>query len=489
VEEQPLNLRRGLEALRRRWHVVAGAGAIGMVVGIAYGLVAPATVTSNALVLLSPSPATPTGEPSVDIGTEVEIAMSAGIMGPVGAAQHPVLSFAQMQQHVHASALTSNLLQITGKSSSPAGAKALANGVAAAFVRGTTGSLAAVADALVRERAQVQNQLSDLNREITQASTQSAPDVASLVTSLQSEQQLAQLQLDSVESQLAQVNLSESTRAAGALVLQDAETAVSPSAWRVPAFVLLGIFLGLVIGVATVLVLAARDHRLRRRADVAHAIGAPVLISASSRAARSQAEWIDLLERWEPSISDSWTIRSLLHQLGAGREATDVQVVVFDRDARAMSFAPQLAAVCAANGVPTTITMTANSESGAMLASACESLGGRRLRTKLSSALFLEADNVHLDKFRISVVVVDPDEPTWPAVGKTAKTVVAVSAGFATAEQLGGFAIYALQSGQVIDGVVLVDPDPFDRTAGRVVSHESDQGAVTERPFVVKDVR
>jgi len=51
---------------------------------------------------------------------------------------------------------------------------------------------------------------------------------------------------------------------------------------------------------------------------------------------------------------------------------------------------------------------------------------------------------------------------------RTTSTVLGVSAGAATADELARVAISAADDGRAIAGILVADPDPADRTTGRM---------------------
>ncbi len=68
----------------------------------------------------------------------------------------------------------------------------------------------------------------------------------------------------------------------------------------------------------------------------------------------------------------------------------------------------------------------------------------------------------------IHLVVVDRDAPHLADAARTTNTIVALSAGTVTAEELARLAVAAAADDRTIDGLVVTDPDPTDRTIGRV---------------------
>ncbi len=64
--------------------------------------------------------------------------------------------------------------------------------------------------------------------------------------------------------------------------------------------------------------------------------------------------------------------------------------------------------------------------------------------------------------------VVDAQEPRVADTMRASVTVLAVSAGAATAEQLARVAVSAASDGRQITGILLANPDPADHTTGRL---------------------
>ena len=67
----------------------------------------------------------------------------------------------------------------------------------------------------------------------------------------------------------------------------------------------------------------------------------------------------------------------------------------------------------------------------------------------------------------VVLAVVDGKQPKLSAVAPTAATVLAVAPGVGTREDLARLAVAVDDAGRRIDGIVVADPDPSDRTTGR----------------------
>lgn len=228
----------------------------------------------------------------------------------------------------------------------------------------------------------------------------------------------------------------------GARVLEEATTARGGSMpVHLGIFGLLGALLGALAGSIAVLAAARGDRRLRLRDEIADAVGLPVLASVSSYRAKDLSDWTNLLEHYAPTAVDAWSLRKTLHHLGLdakGGTPVSLSVVSFAQDDKALPLGPQLAAFASSLGILTSLGVDTHHEPAAEVA-----LG------------------IHL-------VVVDRDEPHLAGAAHTTSTIVALSAGTVTAEELARLAVAAAADDRTIDGLVVTDPDPSDRTIGRV---------------------
>ncbi|HET6744057.1 MAG TPA: Wzz/FepE/Etk N-terminal domain-containing protein [Kribbella sp.] len=213
----------------------------------------------------------------------------------------------------------------------------------------------------------------------------------------------------------------------------------------------LGALLAALAGAIYVLVRARGDRRLRLRDEVADAVGIPVLASVSSYRASDPSDWAHLLERYSPTAVDAWSLRKILHNLSLdlrGGDPVSLTVISFADDDKARPLGPQLAAFANSIGITTSI------------------LVGDRLEQRPGEA----ALSIHL-------VVVERDAPHVADTARTTSTIVALSAGTATAEELARLAVAAAADDRTIDGLVVTDPDPFDRTVGRTAQSQRRSGA------------
>lgn len=228
----------------------------------------------------------------------------------------------------------------------------------------------------------------------------------------------------------------------GARVLEQATTARGGNmAVHLGIYGLLAALIGAVAGSIAVLAKVRGDRRLRLRDEFADAVGLPVLASVSSYRANDVSDWTYLLEHYSPTAVEAWSLRKTLHHLGLdvrGGDPVSLTVISFTGDDKALPLGPQLAALATSIGIPTSIVVDNHQEPPG------------------NPAL-----SIHL-------VVVDRDAPHLTGAERTTNTIVAISAGTVTAEELARLAVAAAADGRNVDGLVVTDPDPMDRTIGRV---------------------
>ena len=78
----------------------------------------------------------------------------------------------------------------------------------------------------------------------------------------------------------------------------------------------------------------------------------------------------------------------------------------------------------------------------------------------------------------VVMAVVDRRDPRFAGMPDTSVTILAVSSGSATAEDLALTAVRADDAGHRIVGIIVADPDNLDRTTGRLLQHERSQQVV-----------
>jgi hypothetical protein len=152
-----------------------------------------------------------------------------------------------------------------------------------------------------------------------------------------------------------------------------------------------------------------------------------------------------------------------------------VMVLSLSSDSGALALGPQLAVFAASQGIPTllvigpqqdaTATATLRTACAASLSEASMRHGMLRLIAYDEGGGFdMQPDTALV----VVVAVVDSRAPKMADTMRTSATVIGVSAGAATAEQLARAAVVAGADGREITGILVADPDPADPTTGRI---------------------
>ena len=402
--------------------------ALGLLAGGAYGVLKPSMVTSTALVLLPQSqPAQAGAEAAANGGsdpyavTQEVIAKSNPVL--LGALPHvrPSMSINQLRSEVTTGSQTPFLISISAQAKVGADAAANANAVAESYV--------AYIGSANNPAGQVQAQL------LQQATTGTGPGL------------LNRLVLYAI-------------------------------------FALVGAAFGAAIGAVITLASNRSDRRLRERDEIANSIGVPVLASFPVGHPSDPGEWTRLLKDYKPGALHALQLRKALEQLetaagvnfGGGNGRWSFTVLSLSSDPGALALGPQLATFAASQGIPTTLVIAPQQEATVTvsLRAVCaapptSSEWPRNLRAIVSDEdVAGDAGGERDNTLAVVVGVVDSRNPQVPDTMRSTATLLGVSAGAATADQLARVALSAVSDGREITGILVADPDSDDATTGRL---------------------
>ena len=409
MSEQPLDLRRSLRIVRRHKSIAIIATVLGILAGAGYTMLNQPQLVSSALVTL------PSG--TRDTGTQVVIASSDHVLTGALRILHPTTSLSALRGRIQVKSLTSNLLSVSAHGKTATQAEGTANAVANSYI--------------------------------------------------------------------AYVRTAHS--AGGSVQAQLLEPAMNATGTSLPIRLVLagglGALLGLLIGAVLTLALQRNDRRLLDRDEIANAIGVPVLASIPVGHPSDAAGWTTLIEHYEPGVVHAWQLSNALRFLGSGSltsangsngDSLSIAVLSLSSDPGGLALGPQFAVFAASVGIPTALVIAAQADEDATVAlrAACAQ---QPLPDGRSSQLQVAvADNGDVSwrrlgaKLTVIVAVVDGRTPHVVDTFRANATLLGVSAGAATAVQLARVAVGATADGQQIDGILVADPDPEDRTTGRV---------------------
>jgi capsular polysaccharide biosynthesis protein len=445
MSQKALDLRRSMQIVRRHKFLVGFVVVLGILAGAAYAVLKPPMLTSTALVALqepasvqqSANNGTTTGGVDAFTATQEIVAGSYPVLLDAQPNVRPAMSFDQLRQDVQVGGPSSEIISVSAKGKNAADAEATANAVANSYIR--------------------------------------------YVSSPQSPVGRVQAQL-----------------------LESASLATGPTPVRqMIIYGLLGGLAGALIGVIVALAVGRNDRRVRARDEIANSIGIPVLASLPVAHPSAARGWTKLFESYKPAAVHSWQLRTALQQLGMpglglNRPGYDgngssfydndrasmyngdggrfsLMVLSLSSDSGALALGPQLAVFGASQGIPTLLVIGPQQDAAATatLRTACAaSLSEASMRNGMLRLIAYDEGggfDMQPDTALVIVVaVVDSRTPEMPDTMRTNATLVGVSAGAATAEQLARAAVVAGADGREVTGILVADPDPADQTTGRI---------------------
>jgi hypothetical protein len=238
---------------------------------------------------------------------------------------------------------------------------------------------------------------------------------------------------------------------------------------------------GAVIGVIAALAISRKDKRLRRRDEIANSIGIPIMASLPAARPSSAVGWSRLIEEYKPTPVHAWRLRVAMQQLrrtggefvgpSLDSRGTSILVLSLSSDPGALALGPQLAAFAVSLGISTLLVVGPQQDANvtAALRTACAASPWKG-PGNLQLAVHEEGDYADLPRAALTIVVatVDGRNPHMPETMQTTTTVLAVSAGVASADELARVAVSAAIEERDITGILVANPDPDDNTTGQI---------------------
>lgn len=425
MSQQVVDLRRSVQVARRHWLLVSVITVVGILLGCAYSVLNPPLLTSTALVVFPQSNQSTNAAASAANGgsnaftaTLEVIATSNQVLSAALPQARPAMSLEQLRHVVSIGSVTTNIISVSAEAKLAGDAETTANAVAASYIKfvdAPTSPIGGQAAALLQPAA---------------SASGTKPLEALIVTGF------------------------------------------------------LGGLAGLLIGVIVSLAISRRDRRLRERDEIANSVGLPVLGSFPAARPSDAADWTRLLQDYKPEAVYAWRLRTALRRLGvsedilydgSARDRSSLAVVSLATDPGALALGPQLAVFAASLGIPTSLVIgpQQNDNATASLRTACAVplAAAQDRRSYLRTAVCDTDDFDMLPNAVLTVVVtvVDGDTPRMPDTMRTTATVLGVSAGATTAEQLARTAVSAAIDGREIAGILVANPDSGDHTTGQIL--------------------
>jgi capsular polysaccharide biosynthesis protein len=463
MSQKALDLRRSMQIVRRHKVLVGIVVTLGIFGGAAYAVLKPPMLASTALVAVQPpvsaQPVTTTGGTDTFTPTQEVVAGSNQVLVDALPDVRPAMSLDELRHDVQVGSPSANIISVTAKGKNATDAEANANAVANSYIRYVSSSHSAVGH---------------------------------------------------IQAQL----LESASGATGPVPIE-----------RTIVYALLGGLAGALIGVIVALAVGRNDRRVRERDEIANSIGIPVLASVPVAHPSSAAGWTKLFESYKPAAVHSWQLRTALQQvgmpgLGFGRPAYDgngsswydadrasmydggggrfsLMVLSLSSDSGALALGPQLAVFAASQRIPTSLVIGPQQDAAATatLRTACAAPPSKAsIRHGMLRVTAYDEGGVDIQPdtaLVIVVAVVDSRAPKMPDTMRTNATVIGVSAGAATAEQLARAAVVAGADGREITGILVADPEPTDQTTGRIphLARPARRGLPTRLRGVVTEIK
>jgi len=391
-------VRAAIRRSRRSWCAAAAAG---FLIGLGVYVTSPPVYQAETTLLL-------TNGPEPQPGTAVQDDQTIAQSIPVAAlALHKLglhESVGSFLASYTATPVTDRILSITVNAPSSSDAVVRARALATAFLGYRAAQLEAqqnqLFSSLDRQIVQARQKVASIKGDMKSLLTKEPPSPArrAQLSNLQNQQDQAANALDqlvqSTGGTRASTQTLTTTQITGSQVLNPAALLAHSRLKHLILYSLAGLILGLVLGLGVVIIRAIISDRLRRRDDIAHALGAPVKLSVG--AVR--------LSRWRPgrrgleAAQDSDVQRIVMHlgaavRPGSSRIAALAVVPVDDPQVAALSLA-SLAASCSQEGFHV------------ILADLCPGSPA----AKLLGATDPGIQQVHVNGRDLLVVIPDPDD-------------------------------------------------------------------------------
>jgi hypothetical protein len=436
-------------AVRRRRRLWCSLALLGLLVGAAVAVLLPAPPAAVTKVLVAHQEDQP-NDPGTLIRTDVGLLETTRIAGNALRSLKSPEKPEDFMRDYRGTGLTNNLLQIdvTGDSDAEATAraKALADAFVADHVRRLKEAANAEPKALLAQRDRLRTELAQVNKEIGDRSPESGPKAANMESLFARRAELT-AQISDFSQRAAEARSGTPKLIAGTQIVDAPHTVKHSLPMTAATDAAIGLALGLVLGLALAAVGAVVADRPVLRREIAANLGASVIAELPHRSGRLWQRRRTRAARERLTASLARTVRNSaepvsLLELGGARStsvialdlaralAPDGPVVIVD----ALP-GPQLAKRRQKPGDPTVVS-------------------GER------------AEAVSHEKRRLGVGSVAPGTAWTDLQYLGTRTVLVVRAGHGSSAWLHTVARQLADQRIAVIGVVLIDPDPRDRTDG-----------------------
>ncbi|WP_338702982.1 Wzz/FepE/Etk N-terminal domain-containing protein [Streptomyces sp. Q6] len=437
-------------AVRRRRRLWSAMALLGLLAGAAMAVLLPPPPSAMTKVLVAHKEDQPNDTGTL-MRTDVELLGTTRIAAAALTSLHSSEKPEDLMRDYRGTGLTNNLLRIDVTADTDAQAVARARALADAFVsdhvRRMKDAAKAEAKALLDQRDRMRQELAQVNETIGDRSPESDPQDAASIESLFARRAELNSRIADFDQRAAEARTGTPDVIAGTQVVDDARAVEHSLPKAVVTNAAIGLVLGLVLGLALAAVgVVVKDRPVLRR-DIAANLGASVIAELPRRSGRpwrrrrTRTAGERLTAHLARTVRGSTEPVSVL-ELGCARNAS---TIALDVGRALMAEGP----VTVIDGLPgTQLSRRRPQQSDPTV------VGGERAATV--------SDQVR----RIGVGSVAPGTAWTDLHYLGTQTVLVVRAGHGSAAWLHTVARQLADQRIPVIGVVLIDPDPRDRTDG-----------------------
>ncbi|WP_330329158.1 Wzz/FepE/Etk N-terminal domain-containing protein [Streptomyces sp. NBC_00536] len=448
-----LDLQSLVVAVRRRRRLWCTMALLGLLLGAAVAVLMPPPPTAVTKVLVAHQADQP-NDPGTLMRTDVGLLQTTRIAGKALQTLKSPQKPEDFMLEYSGLGLSNNLLQITVTGGSDAEAVARAKALADAFVADHVRRIQEAADAeaktLLEQRDRMQEELTQVNKSIGDASPQSGPKTSANLETLFARRAELTSRITDFGQRAAEARIGTPQLIAGTQIV-DAPRAERHSLPKTAATnAAIGLVLGLVLGLAVAAVGAVVADRPVLRREIAANLGASVLAELPRTPRRPARPW----QRRRTRAARTRLTATLARTVRGSAEPVSLLELGSAHSTGAITL--DLAGALGQDGPVVVI----DGLPGLPLANRRPKPGDPAVVSGEGAAAAAPEDR------RIGVGSVAPGTAWTDLQYLGTRTVLVVRAGHGSAAWLHTVARQLADLGIVVIGVVLIDPDPRDRTDG-----------------------
>ncbi|MEV6831570.1 Wzz/FepE/Etk N-terminal domain-containing protein [Amycolatopsis sp. NPDC051102] len=444
------DLSRLFVAIRRRKRVWLATALLGLIAGAAVAFVLPAPPTAVAKVIVVHQDDSPTDSGTLmrtDVAVLQTTQIAEGALKKLGSTETPE----NFMKNYAGLGVTNNVLQITVKAKSNeeavAQAQALADTFIADHVKRSQAAAAAQSQAILDQRKNAQDELAKVEQQIVDEEGKGRQASQPTLENLYSRRAALTAQISDFTSRAQQAGIGSPQVTAGTQIV-DAPRVLPKAVLKTTATDAgVGFALGLFLGLALVAVGAVSRDRPVLRREISTHLGASVIAQLPSKLRGPARLW-----RRSRAVSERKRVATTLVRL-VKQDQRPVSLLELGAPKVVAALALDMAAELADDGAVSVI----------------DDLPGedvRKLAQETKSEVTVVGTGDAAGELRIGVGTVSPGTAWTDLEHLGTETVLVVKAGHANTLWLHTVARQLADQGIPVIGVVVVDPDPRDKSDG-----------------------